>query len=166
MERVVHPLERSRTVGRNCATCDDTGTKPTPRPPNRACIRSRKSAVRMSPSMKESPRNATRTGRPNVLMPFSAAKNRRSPMCPTEKSSTPALSVSPRNWAMMALYIESRYAKRSRSAALNPVESPRNSSESALERLLSSSSSSLPTLRSESISIFFMLRPNNSSGNM
>ena len=66
------------------AATDVTGTKPTPRPPNSFCIPERKSATIISPSIKESPRKATRTGRFNSRLFFKAAKNRCKPICPRE----------------------------------------------------------------------------------
>lgn len=56
----------------------------TPRPPNSFCIPERKSATIISPSIKESPRKATRTGRFNSRLFFKAAKNRCKPICPRE----------------------------------------------------------------------------------
>ena len=66
------------------AATDVTGTKPTPRPPNSFCIPERKLATIISPSIKESPRKATRTGRFNSRLFFKAAKNRCKPICPRE----------------------------------------------------------------------------------
>ena len=57
-----------RTEARNLDIGVAKGTNPTPRPPRRSCSCSRRSAVKISPSINESPKTAIRTGCPFFLL--------------------------------------------------------------------------------------------------